>query len=251
MPNIKLTLEYLGTRYSGWQIQANGPSVQQHLLQAIEAVTGQRVWLRVAGRTDAGVHALGQVANFKTDSRVPPEKFAPALNHHLPDDICVRRSQHVPDLFDAKRDSRAKHYLYRVYNCAAPSALERDRAWQVKAELQLDAMRRAAGYLVGEHDFESFRSVHCDAAHAVRAIHAVEVESLPFGHPVAGSLVTLSVKGNAFCRHMVRIITGTLIEVGRGRYVPPQVEEILQARDRTRAGMTAPACGLYLIEVFY
>lgn len=248
---IKLTIEYNGTAYHGWQVQATWPTVQLVLLDAIEQLTGTPPRLRVAGRTDSGVHALGQVASFATHSTIPADKFAVALNHFLPHDVSVRRSEQVADQFDAKRDSVAKHYRYRIHNHVLPSALEHRRAWHVKPAIDIERARAGARLLVGEHDFESFRSVHCDAAHALRRVDAIEIGEQRAAGPHGGRLMVIDVWGNAFCRNMVRIMVGTLVQVGRGRWQPAAVADMLAARDRRKAGMTAPACGLYLVEVRY
>jgi tRNA pseudouridine38-40 synthase len=249
--NIKLIIEYHGRRYHGWQIQNTGPTVQQVLLDAIEGLTGERPKLRAAGRTDSGVHALGQAANFFTTSSIPGDKFASALTAHLPEDVTIRASSEVSADFDAKRDSKGKRYAYRVYNSPLPSALERHRAWWIRRPLDIERIREAAHAFIGEHDFQSFRSVHCDAAHAWRFIERIDIDTFGLGGAEQGQLVVVTVLGNAFCRHMVRIITGTLMQVGLGRWFPQEMVDMLEARDRRRAGMTAPAQGLYLVEVLY
>lgn len=252
MRNIKLIIEYDGSRYYGWQCQKDGPSIQAQILGAIKRLTGEEVKLRAAGRTDAGVHAWGQVANFFTTSKIPGEKFCPALNHQLPEDIIIRSSTEVPETFDSKHDSQGKHYLYRIFNCNVPSSLERKRAFFVRGDLDVAAMRQAAAHLIGEHNFESFRSVHCDAPHAWRNIFAIDINEIPLMHPaVPGKIVEIHVRGNAFCRHMVRIISGTLIEIGHHRWPADYIREILAAEDRQAAGITAEPQGLYLCEVFY
>lgn len=247
---IALTLEYDGTAYQGWQIQDNGPTVQACLEESLLRLTHEPIRVRVAGRTDSGVHALGQVVSFTTASRIPPEKFAVALNHFLPSDISVRRSERAAPGFDARRDSVSKHYRYRIWNDQLRAPLVHRRAWHVKPELDVERMRAGAAPLVGEHDFESFRSVHCDAAHAIRRIDSIMV-SVEARAGQGGRMLTIDVEGNAFCRNMVRIIAGTLTQIGRGRFEPEATADMLAARDRTKAGMTAPACGLYLVEVRY
>ncbi len=252
MRNIRLIIEYDGSAYYGWQCQKDGPSIQAAILKAIKELTHEEVRLRAAGRTDAGVHAYGQVANFFTASSIPGEKFALALNQRLPEDIAIRSSTEMPPSFDAKHDSKGKKYLYRIYNAAIPSPLERKRSYFIRGrELDVIAMQKAATYLIGEHNFESFRSVHCDAPHAFRNIFSIDITETPFLSPIKGKIVEIAVKGNAFCRHMVRIISGTLIEVGRHRYPPEQMAAILAAEKRSAAGITAEPQGLYLCEVYY
>lgn len=247
--NIRLIIEYDGTPYVGWQTQENGPSIQAALEEALTDLTGEGVVLHVAGRTDAGVHALGQVASFVTRSRVPSQKFAPALNSLLPYDISVHRSDEVPADFDARHSARGKRYRYRVYLGPQPAALESTRAWYVKRPLDLAAMRAAASQLIGEHDFESFRSAQCDAAHARRNMVAITIDAIP--RPPFGTHVDLVFHANAFCRHMCRILAGTLVEVGLGRRTVASIDETLAGRKRALAGITAPAHGLTLLEVFY
>ena len=247
--NIRIVVEYDGGRYLGWQAQAEGPSIQSTLGDALFAITGERPHLEAAGRTDAGVHALAQVVCFKVDSAIAGERFAPALNAHLPEDISVHLSEEVPYEFSARHDSKGKRYRYRIYNARQPAGLEAMRAWHVRQPLDLAAMRAAAAHLLGEVDFESFRSAQCDAEHARREMFAIIVESSP--RPPAGTYVDLTFHANAFCRHMCRILAGTLTEVGRKRFTPDDVRAIRDARDRTRAGITAPPWGLTLLEVLY
>lgn len=247
--NIRLLVEYDGTAYGGWQIQEDVPTIQGCLRTAIERLTGEASTLRVAGRTDAGVHAIGQVAAFKTFSAIEARRFAPGLNAHLPNDISIHRSTDAAPDFDPKRDSKSKRYRYRVYCGPQPAALEGSRAWQLRSDLDTDAMRRAAQLLLGERDFNAFRSAHCDAPHAVRAMYCIDVTSAP-RRPV-GTTVEILLHANAFCRHMCRIIAGTLVEVGHGRRTVDSVAAALDSRDRSRAGVTAPPGGLTLVEVVY
>lgn len=247
--NIRLLIEYEGTRYVGWQAQENGPSIQAEIVRAIAAISRESATLHVAGRTDAGVHALAQVANFRTESRIPAERFAPALNSVLPDDVSIHRSDEVPLAFDARHSARGKRYRYRVYHARQPASLESARAWYVRRPLVLEPMREAASMLVGELDFEAFRSAHCDAAHARRHMHSITVEAQP--RPPVGTTVDITFHANAFCRHMCRIIAGTLVEVGTGQRPAASVREALEKRQRALAGITAPAHGLTLLEVLY
>lgn len=247
--NVRLLLEYEGTHYVGWQAQENGPSIQAELSRCLEDLTATAPTLHVAGRTDAGVHALGQVVNFVTTSRIPPDRYAPALNRLLPNDISVHRSDEVPMDFDARHSARGKRYRYRLYLGPQPAALESTRAWYIRRPLDLDAMRAATLPLIGERDFESFRSSQCDAAHARRRMHAITIETSP--RPPLGSYVDIVFHADAFCRHMCRILAGTLVEVGIGRRGVSSIQETLDGRKRALAGITAPALGLTLLEVFY
>jgi tRNA pseudouridine38-40 synthase len=208
-----------------------------------------RVALHVAGRTDAGVHAVGQVANLHLHASIAPERVAPALNAHLPATIRVHRSEAVAAEFHARRDSVAKRYRYRIYEgpCLAP--LERQRAWHWRKPLDMDAMGSAATHLTGELDFEAFRSTHCDASHARRHMLGICITREP--RPPCGSHLDIIFHANAFCRHMCRILAGTLAHVGAGRLTPDDVRAALHSRDRRRAGPTAPAGGLTLLQVEY
>lgn len=248
--NIRLLIEYDGTPYVGWQLQEGQASIQGELEAALFKITGEaNPQLMVAGRTDAGVHAYGQVANFRSNSVLEARRFTPALNHHLPDSIRIHRAEDAPPDFDARQAARSKHYRYRVYRGPHAPALDRRRAWHIRNPIDVDAMRRAAAALVGELDFESFRSVHCDAAHAIRRMHSITVSTAP--RPPVGEFVDIVFHANAFCRHMCRILAGTLVEVGTGRRPVADVARVLASQDRTQGGVTAPPWGLTLLEVLY
>ncbi len=246
--NIRLVVEYDGTHYVGWQKQHEGASIQGELEAAIHSITGENVKLIAAGRTDAGVHAQGQVCNFLTHSEIPARKFAPGLNFYSPDSISVHLSTEAPIDFSARYHSVAKRYRYRVYSGLNPAALE-NRAWFRGSKIDIESMRRGANYLIGEKDFEAFRSAHCDAKHARREIFDIQIEQFPRG-PL-GTTIDIIFHGNAFCRHMIRILAGSLVEVGKHKQEPQWIEEVLLSRDRTRAGQTAPAQGLTLLEVYF
>ncbi|MDW7711664.1 MAG: tRNA pseudouridine(38-40) synthase TruA [Deferrisomatales bacterium] len=244
MRNIRLTLEYDGTAYAGWQVQDNGPTVQGSVETALAALLEHPVRVTASGRTDAGVHALGQAANFRTGARIPLRGVVHGLNGLLPRDIAVRRADEVPADFDSRRSAKEKTYQYFLHTGAVPSAFARRTSWRVPASLDLAAMGRAAAHLEGTHDFGAFRAAGCDAPHAVRRVHEVRVTP-------RGEYVEVAVRGTAFLRHMVRIIVGTLVEVGRGRRHPDTVAELLRTGDRGGAGVTAPPQGLFLAEVRY
>lgn len=244
--NIKLIIEYDGTNYHGWQTQAAAgrPTVQESLETAISRVTGTPVRTASSGRTDAGVHALGHVANFLTESRLPAEAWMPVLNRLLPPDIRVQLSEEVPPDFHARRSASGKIYRYSILNRPGPPALERDRAWHVDRPLKVRSMREAAKHLIGRHDFSAFRASSCNAASPVRTLRALDIRK-------RGDRIEISLEADAFLMHMARNIVGTLVETGLGRFGPDDVKRMLRSRDRRNAGMTAPASGLCLVTVFY
>lgn len=246
MRTVRLVVEYDGTEFAGWQEQANLPTVQGALQDAVASMVQKPTRVRGASRTDAGVHARGQVAAFDVDDdRIPLLGFLRGLNTLLPPAVAVRAAEEAPPGWDPRRTSRGKRYVYTYWEGPVRPALERHRAWHVRGELELEAMTEAAQALLGTHDFESFRAAGCVAEHAVRTLYAVHVDRGP------QQRVALTVVGNAFLRNMVRIIAGHLAEVGLGRRPVGSVAEALAARDRTRAGITAPAAGLTLDEVIY
>ena len=240
---IKLELEYDGTRYSGWQRQKNGRSIQQMLEKAVGRVTGTESAVHGSGRTDAGVHATGQIAHFDTDSDLAPERFASALNFYLPDDIRVITSSEAPPDFHSRFDAVGKTYIYTYRNHPQRSALHRGLCAHLPGEIELEAMRRAAEYLIGEHDFASF-CANAAGKNTVRRIEQIGIER-------HGPYIQILITGSGFLHHMVRIIAGTLAEVGRGERPPEDVARILAAQDRQEAGPTAPAQGLLLKQVYY
>jgi len=243
---IKLVVEYDGTDLCGWQRQENGPTVQQHLEEVLARMTGGPVVVVGASRTDAGVHALGQVASFQTEAAIPTSGFRLGMNSLLPPAIAVVSAEEVAEGFHARFSARGKHYRYSILTRSSRAPLVRHRVWhRGGARLDLTAMRKAAAALPGERDWSAFRAAGCTARTAVRRVDAVEVVE-PESHRI-----DIEVRGNAFLRNMVRILAGTLVEVGHGRIEPGQVAEIVESRDRTRAGQTAPPHGLTLVEVLY
>ena len=242
--NLKLTIEYDGTNYHGWQNQPSGQTVQAVLEQAISTFLGVATRIRGSGRTDAGVHALGQVANFFSEKEIDLHRLRRGLNALTPQDITIKVIEIVHDSFDARRDGRSRTYEYRVLNRSTPSPFYLKYAWHVHDLLDVRAMRGAIRYLEGEHDFSSFRAAGCDAAHPVRKVYRVSLDE-------RGELLVFTIEATAFLRHMFRNIVGTLVEVGRGLRAPQSFVELLDGRDRTKAGATAPAHGLFLIEVKY
>ena len=243
---LRLTVEYEGTAYRGWQLQPDGPTVQAVLEQALSTALRERVRVRGAGRTDAGVHACGQIAAVRV-REVPAdlERLQKSLNALTPDDVAVRNITVVDDAFDPRRHARSRVYEYRIWNVAAPSPFWRRHAWHVPSQLDLAAMDEAARVLEGEHDFASFRAA--DAEPVRSTVRRVLESSLR----VDGRLLVYRVEATAFLKHMVRNVIGTLVEVGRGERVAGTFRELLAVRDRTRAGATAPAHGLVLVDVRY
>ena len=242
--NIKLTIEYDGTNYHGWQIQPAGETIQSVLEQAVSTLLGKPTSVTGSGRTDAGVHALGQVVNFFSDKEMDRHRIQRALNALTPDDIAIKDVEIVADSFDARRDGRSRVYEYRILNRSTPSPFHLNRAWHVHDFLDVAAMREAIRCLEGEHDFSSFQAAGCDAPHPIRKVYRTSLDQ-------RGELLVYTIEATAFLRHMVRNIVGTLVEGGRGRRSPQAFAGLLEARDRTKAGPTAPAHGLFLMEVKY
>ena len=245
MPRYKLTIEYAGTGLVGWQRQANGLSVQEALETAITRFCGEHVTVHGAGRTDAGVHALGQRAHLDLPKTVEPDVLRGALNHHLrPAAISVLAAEIAPEDFDARLSAADRVYLYRILNRRAPPALERGRVWHVASPLDLAAMQEGARHLVGHHDFTTFRSSLCQAKSPLKTLDALELRR-------SGDEIHIEARARSFLHHQVRNMAGTLKLVGLGRWHPDDVARALAARDRRAGGPTAPAEGLCLVEVHY
>lgn len=244
MRNIKLIIEYDGASYHGWQRQDNALSVQEVMEKAITRLTGVECSLNASGRTDVGVHAIGQVANFITQSTVPADRFSYAINSLLPVDIVVKKSEQVPMAFHSRFSAKGKKYKYIILNSPIRSALMRNRAYFVPEILDLDAMKEALQHFKGEHDFVAFMASGSSVKSTVRTVFDISLER-------DGDLIELKISGNGFLYNMVRIIAGTLVEVGKGKIKPSQIQTIIKARNRKMAGITAPAHGLYLVEVYY
>jgi tRNA pseudouridine38-40 synthase len=242
---LKLTLEYDGSGFAGWQLQPGLRTLQGEVEEALFRFTGEEIRVHAAGRTDAGVHALGQVVSFHTSSSQPAPVFARALNALLPADVCVLAGEDASEGFHARTSARGKWYRYIIADGRPRLALARSRAWWLPKTLALTPMRKAAALLEGEHDFSSFRSATCEAKDTVRELRRLEL----FRDDKGRLVVELWASG--FLKQMARTIVGTLVEVGQGKRNVASVGEALAARDRTRAGMTAPAQGLYLLRVDY
>jgi tRNA pseudouridine38-40 synthase len=244
MRNFKMVIEYDGTGYSGWQRQPNDRSVQEVLENAIRAVTGESVRVTGAGRTDAGVHALAQVANFTTSSELQAPELQPAINANLPDDVSVLDLREAAADFHAQRSARGKTYTYTILNRRVPSPLLRRAALFIPQKLDVDAMRRAAQFIRGEHDFACFRSAGSSAKTSTRNITRLDLEQ-------KGDTTAITISADGFLYNMARAIVGTLIEVGRGKIAPDEIKDVISSKDRGRAGPTAPPHGLCLVKVDY
>jgi tRNA pseudouridine38-40 synthase len=244
MPSFKITLAYDGTDFVGWQRQASGTSVQGLIEDALRELAGGAVTVTGAGRTDAGVHALGQVAGFALDRPIAADLVVRALNARLPPDVRVLSADEVPPAFHARFHARAKRYRYRIWNADVVSPFERRYVWHLPGRLDVEAMNAAARLLEGRHDFGAFRGAGGEAETAVRTVASSRVER-------RRQLVVYDVSGDGFLRHMVRAIAGTLVDVGRRRRPVEWMSEVLASRDRARAGTTAPPEGLFLVRVEY
>lgn len=244
MRTIKLTIEYDGTAYAGWQVQPNGLAVQQVIEEALLKLLGENVRLRSSGRTDAGVHARAMVAAFTTTRELPVQAFVGGANRFLPDDIAILSAEEVAVDFRPIQDARSKWYRYSIHNAPVRSPLRRLFSWHVREPLDLHAMGQAARHFVGRHDFAAFRASNCAAKSTLRRVDSVTVSR-------EGGMVVIDVVGEGFLKNMVRIMAGTLVDVGRGRFKPERVSRLLENPDRQQAGVTAPACGLCLMDVRY
>jgi tRNA pseudouridine38-40 synthase len=241
---FRITLEYDGTGFVGWESQREGRSIQGVVEHALARIVAHPVRVAVSGRTDAGVHALGQVAAFTTSAERTPRAIRDGLNALLPEDVACVSAEQVPLDFDPRRQARVKHYRYRWLDGRTRSPLRRTQVWWHRAPLDAAAMDAACAALCGTHDFATFRAAGCGAATTVRTIPEWRVHR-------QGDEVWLDARGHGFLRHMIRVVAGTLAEVGRGAWAPERVADALAARDRAAAGPTAPACGLTLVSVTY
>lgn len=245
MPRYKLVIEYDGAPFCGWQMQANGPSVQGALTTAVAAFCGETVSLQGAGRTDAGVHARGQVAHVDLATEHHPDTVRDAVNAHLrPHPVAVRSAERVPDDFDARFSARRRHYTYRIINRRPDLALDRGYAWRVPRPLDAAAMHAAAQRLIGKHDFTTFRAAECQAASPLRTLDRLDVER-------TGDLLEVHASARSFLHHQVRSMVGSLAFVGEGRWSADDLAAALAARSRAACGPVAPPDGLYLMTVDY
>ena len=244
MRNIKLTIEYDGTSYGGWQKQKNNRTIQQCIEEAIKLLTGEDVELIGSSRTDAGVHAKGMGANFITNSQIPADKFREAINTKLPDDIGIIKSEEVDRNFHSRYDSKGKTYCYTLVNRYEKVCIGRNYVYQVRDELNYNLMKEAAKYFLGKHDFKAFKTNGSSVKTSVRTINGLELE-------LKGDVIKIFVSADGFLYNMVRIIVGTLIEVGKGKIKPEDIESIIKNGDRSKAGPCVPPNGLVLEKVFY
>ncbi|MBE5964710.1 MAG: tRNA pseudouridine(38-40) synthase TruA [Lachnospira sp.] len=245
MPNYKLTIAYDGRRYNGWQKQPGSTNTIQGKLEEIcGRLLNEQVEVVGSGRTDAGVHAIGQVANVKTNSSILPDELLNGLNDHLPKDIRVKNVEKVNDRFHSRLNAVGKHYSYRIDNGRVADLFTRKYSTRVEKPLDVERMRQAAYYLIGEHDFTSFCTNSGKKKSKVRIIYSIDIINV-------NGKISIDIHGNGFLYNMIRIISGTLIEVGLGKKNPEEVKDILEALDRSKAGITAPSTGLFLVSVDY
>lgn len=246
MRTIKLTIEYDGTAYCGWQRQPNALSIQEVVEKAVRGMTGEMGDVIGASRTDAGVHAFGQVAHFTTEAIIPCDGFLRGLNSILPEDIRIVRLEEARGGFHARKCALHKTYRYLIGLGPVASALERNRSWQLRGELDVEAMRGAAAVLIGKNDFAAFMASGCGAAHAVRTITSITIAEIGQRREIS-----VEVTGDGFVRHMVRNMVGLMVEAGQGKRSAEDVKRILEGAERSEAGVCAPASGLYLVSIAY
>lgn len=244
MKRVRLTVAYDGTDYCGWQMQPNGITIEEVLNKALSEMTGESIRVIGASRTDSGVHARGNIAVFDTESPIPATRMTYALGRRLPEDIVIVKSEEVPLDWHPRYQDCTKTYEYHIWNAEVPNPIKRHITYHVSYCLDVDKMRKAAQYLVGEHDFVSFCSIHKNVKTTVRTIYELTIEKKE-------EELVIRIRGNGFLYNMVRIIVGTLLRVGRGFYTPEQVKEILEAKNREEAGVTAPPQGLMLMSIQY
>ena len=244
MRNIKLIIEYDGKGFNGWQKQPDRLNIQGEIEKAIEEITGEKVDLTASGRTDAGVHSLGQTANFKTDSKIPTEKFAKAINSRLKKSIVIKSAEEVDEKFHSRYSVKSKSYRYIINNSENGTAIYRGLEYHVPMKLDYEKMNEAIKYFIGEHDFKAFKACGTSSKSSVRKILDGSVRK-------EGERVIIEVTGTGFLYNMDRIISGTLLDVGLGKIKPEDIPSIIESKDRTKAGKTLPAHGLYLLQVNY
>jgi len=245
MPNFKITIEYDGSAYHGWQRQAADRTIQGEIENALMTMTGNSITVTGSGRTDAGVHALNQAANFRCATSLTPENFLKGLNSLLPEDIVITSCKVVPEEFHAQYDVKSKVYDYRILNRLLPAAISRQYAWHIRKKLDLSAMQEALCCILGSHDFKAFEGSGSPRVSTVRCILNADLVKTD------NDYLVLKIEGDGFLKFMVRNIVGTLVDVGLGKITPDDFKQILISKDRNLAGITAPAHGLFLIEVKY
>jgi len=243
--NFKITIEYDGTSYHGWQRQKNDRTIQEEIEKALLTITGQKVSLAGSGRTDAGVHAYAQVANFKCETKLGPQDLFGGLNSLTADDIVITNCDEVEESFHARYDVKSKTYAYKILNRPNPAAIFRQYAWHVRKKLNLEAMHAAISHLIGSHDFKAFEGTGSPRSHTTRSVFEASLIEEEDGH------LAFEIEADGFLRFMVRNIVGTLVDVGLGKISPDDFKRIRVSKDRDQAGATAPAHGLFLIKVRY
>lgn len=244
MRNIKITIAYDGTNYSGWQKQTDKKTVEGEIEKILSKILKEEVDIKGSGRTDSGVHALGQVSNFKTNKKIGIEELKRGCNTMLPRDIAITKVEEVNEEFDSRKSNKTKHYRYIVNNNEIHDALNKDRKHQYKYKVDIEAMKKAASYILGEHDFTAFRSLGSSSKKVVQDIYRLDISK-------ENDDILIDIVGSGFLYNMVRIIAGTLLEVGSGKLKPEVIKEMLETGNRKLGGNTAPAMGLYLMEVIY
>jgi len=244
MRNIKLIIEYDGSKFGGWQKQPTKLNIQGEIEQAIKEITGEDVELTASGRTDSGVHSLGQTANFKTNSNIEIEKIPYAINSKLKKSIVIKSAEEVNENFHARYNCKGKKYRYIINNSSQGTAIYRGLECHIPQKLNVEKMQEAIKHFEGEHDFKGFRASGTSSKSSVRTIYKAEVKE-------EGERIIIELTGNGFMYNMVRIISGTIVDVGLGKIHANKIPEIIEARDRSKAGKTLPAHGLYLVEVYY
>lgn len=244
MKNIKLTLQYDGSNYHGFQIQPSVETVQGVLERTVKEITGESVRVYGCSRTDAGVHAYRYVAGFKTDTPIPSEKISVVMNNYLPDDISILSSEEVDEEFHPRFSCLSKTYRYIIDTDETPDVFRRNYEWQIKKDLDVNAMKESCRYIIGEHDFRSFMTSGPDMESTVRRVYSLDVEK-------NDKKIVIYINADGYLYNMVRIITGTLCLAGEGKIAPSYMEEIINQKDRSFAGPTAPPQGLYLYKIFY
>ncbi len=243
--NYQLTIAYDGSAYHGWQIQPQGPTIQGTIEKAVSTITRQNCRLMASGRTDAGVHAYGQVAHVLIDTQIPASRLQKGINSLLPPDIAIVDCETVPAEFHARFDAQKKRYRYQIVNTPYPNPIGRQYVWQVFQPLDLIAMHKATDFFIGEHDFKTVESAGSPRSHTTRHIFSAKWNQPRKQH------LTFEIEANGFLKQMVRNIVGTIVDVGKGRFQPEDIPRMLAAQNRSVAGQTAPAAGLFLVEVTY
>ncbi len=245
MRNIKLTIMYDGKDFNGWQKQPNKLNIQGTIEKVISEMTGEEIELNASGRTDAGVHSFGQVANFKTNSKIPIDKFPIAINSKIKKSIVITNAEEVEERFHSRYNCKKKTYRYIIDNSEFPTPMYRYLEYHIPNKLNIEAMKKAAKYFEGEHDFKAFKSSGTSSKSSVRTIYKAEIKK------TENNRIYIELTGNGFLYNMVRIIAGTLVEVGLGKIKPEEIKTIIESKDRQKAGKTLPAHGLYLMNVNY